>query len=51
MEAPLATIGQGETIDQVSDRLAGSPAVLVLDGGHPVGIVTRSDVLSFLERS
>jgi len=25
--------------------------VLVLDGGHPVGIVTRSDVLSFLERS
>jgi cystathionine beta-synthase len=51
MEAPLATIGQGETIDQVADRLAGSPAVLVLDGGHPVGIVTRSDVLSFLERS
>jgi cystathionine beta-synthase len=51
MDAPLATIGQGETIDQVADRLAGSPAVLVLDGGHPVGIVTRSDVLSFLERS
>jgi cystathionine beta-synthase len=51
MEAPLATIGQGETIDQVADRLAVSPAVLVLDGGHPVGIVTRSDVLSFLERS
>ena len=51
MEAPLATIGQGETIDQVADRLAVSPAVLVLDGGHPIGIVTRSDVLSFLERS
>jgi cystathionine beta-synthase len=51
MEAPLATIGQGETIAQVADRLAVSPAVLVLDGGHPVGIVTRSDVLSFLERS
>jgi cystathionine beta-synthase len=51
MEAPLATIGQGETVDQVADRLAVSPAVLVLDGGHPVGILTRSDVLSFLERS
>jgi len=51
MEAPLATIGQGETIAQVAERLAVSPAVLVLDGGHPVGIVTRSDVLSFLERS
>ena len=51
MEAPLATIGLGETIDQVADRLAASPAVLVLDGGHPVGILTRSDVLAFLEQS
>jgi cystathionine beta-synthase len=50
MEPPLATIGQGETIEQVADRLQVSPAVLVLDGGHPVGILTRSDVLSFLER-
>jgi cystathionine beta-synthase len=51
MEPPLATIGQGETVDQVADRLQASPAVLVLDAGHPIGIVTRSDVLSFLERS
>jgi cystathionine beta-synthase len=50
MDAPLATIGQGETVDQVADRLQLSPAVLVLDGGHPIGILTRSDVLSFLER-
>jgi cystathionine beta-synthase len=49
MEPPLATIGQGETIEQVADRLQLSPAVLVLDGGHPIGILTRSDVLSFLE--
>jgi cystathionine beta-synthase len=51
MEPPLATIGQGETVDQVADRLRASSAVLVLDGGHPVGILTRSDVLSFLERA
>jgi CBS domain-containing protein len=25
--------------------------VVVLDGGHPVGILTRSDLLSFLERT
>jgi cystathionine beta-synthase len=50
MEAPLATIGQGETVEQAADRLQHSPAVLVLDGGHPIGILTRSDVLSFLER-
>jgi cystathionine beta-synthase len=51
MEPPLATVGQGETVDEVADRLQASPAVLVLDAGHPVGILTRSDVLSFLERS
>jgi cystathionine beta-synthase len=51
MEPPLATIGQGETVAQVADRLAVSPAVIVLDGGHPIGILTRSDVLSYLERS
>jgi cystathionine beta-synthase len=51
MAPPLATVGQGETVDQVADRLQESPAVLVLDGGHPVGILTRSDLLSFLERT
>jgi cystathionine beta-synthase len=51
MEAPLATVGQGETVDQAADRLRESPAVVVLDGGHPIGIVTRSDLLSFLERT
>jgi cystathionine beta-synthase len=51
MAPPLATVGQGETVDEVADRLQESPAVLVLDGGHPVGILTRSDLLSFLERT
>ena len=30
------------------ERLESAPAVLVLDGGHPVGILTRSDLLEFL---
>ncbi|MGA7416770.1 MAG: pyridoxal-phosphate dependent enzyme, partial [Acidimicrobiales bacterium] len=49
MAPALAMVGQGETIDEVAARLQTSPAVLVLDGGHPVGILTRSDLLSFLE--
>ena len=43
------TVGLEEPVRLVTDQLQGSPAVLVLDGGHPVGILTGSDVLSFLE--
>lgn len=51
MEPPLLTVGLGETVQKVADRLSRAPAVLVLDGGRPVGILTRSDLLSFLERA
>jgi predicted transcriptional regulator len=30
------------------ERLRESPAVLVLDGGRPIGVLTRSDLLLFL---
>ena len=30
------------------DRLATASSVLVLDGGHPHGLLTRQDVLQFL---
>ncbi len=45
---PLASVGAGEPLDVVVDRLERSGAVLVLDAGHPVGILTRADVLAFL---
>jgi cystathionine beta-synthase len=48
MAPPLPMIGSGEPIDMASARLADSPAVLVLDSGHPTGILTRSDLLDFL---
>jgi cystathionine beta-synthase len=51
MEPPLATVGQGESVDRVAERLQASAAVLVLDGGHPIGILTRSDLLAFLDRT
>ncbi|HUZ21591.1 MAG TPA: cystathionine beta-synthase [Acidimicrobiales bacterium] len=50
MSPPMPTIGTGETIDQVAARLQDSPAVLALDRGHPVGILTRSDLLAYLAR-
>jgi cystathionine beta-synthase len=51
MDPPLVTVGLGETAEYVAERLQASPAVLVLDGGHPVGILTRSDLLSYFERT
>ncbi len=51
MEPPLATVGLGETAASVAERLQASPAALVLDGGRPVGILTRSDLLSYFERT
>lgn len=51
MESAPPMIGVGEPVSTVVERLDSCPAVLVLDGGHPVGILTRQDVLTFLARS
>jgi cystathionine beta-synthase len=48
MEPAPPMLGIGETVTDVVDRLESCTAVLVLDGGHPVGVLTRSDVLTFL---
>jgi cystathionine beta-synthase len=48
MGPPFASVGVGEPIDLAVERLRESPAVLVLDGGHPIGVLTRSDLLLFL---
>jgi cystathionine beta-synthase len=48
MSPPLPSVGLGESVDVVVGALEGAAAVLVLDAGHPVGILTRSDLLSFL---
>jgi cystathionine beta-synthase len=48
MGAPLPTIGAGEQLQVAVGRLEGASALLVLDRGHPVGVITRSDVLGAL---
>ena len=48
MSPPLPTVGRGESVGIVVTALESATAVVVLDGGVPVGILTRSDLLSFL---
>ena len=50
MGPPLPSLGGGEAVELAVERLRSAPAVLVLDSGHPVGILTRSDVLDFLSQ-
>jgi len=44
----MPTIGIGEPVARVVECLDAGPSVLVVDGGHPIGVLTRSDVLGFL---
>ncbi|MGK2948430.1 MAG: cystathionine beta-synthase [Acidimicrobiales bacterium] len=48
MGTPLPTVGIGEPVEMAMTRLEQASAALVLDGGHPVGVITRSDVLGAL---
>jgi cystathionine beta-synthase len=45
----MPMVGVGMNVTELTRRLSSSAGVLVLDGGHPVGVLTRSDLLSFLE--
>ncbi len=48
MGAPLPTIGAGQGVELAVEMLEHAPALLVLDGGRPRSIVSRTDVLLFL---
>jgi len=48
VQDPLPTIGAGEPIDRAVALLEHAPALLVLDGGRPRTIVSRTDLLGFL---
>jgi len=48
MSPPMPNVGIGEPVARIVECLEQGPSVLVLEGGHPIGVLTRSDVLSFL---
>lgn len=48
MDAKLATIGIGQPLNLVVSMLETCPAMVVLDGGRPQHVISRTDVLSFL---
>ncbi|MEZ5380432.1 MAG: cystathionine beta-synthase [Microthrixaceae bacterium] len=45
----LPTIGIGQEVGRSIEALRSTPALLVLGGGRPCCVLTRSDVLGFLE--
>ncbi len=48
MSESLPQIGSGESASAAVDALHSADAVLVLDDGKPVGVLTRQDLLGFL---
>jgi len=48
MASPFALVGSGENIATVRAALHDSDAVMVIDDGKPVGVLTRADLLAFL---
>jgi cystathionine beta-synthase len=49
MQPPLAAVDTGQTLDEVFSTLTGrTNAVVVAQGGKPVGVLTRADLLEFL---
>ncbi|WP_131810588.1 pyridoxal-phosphate dependent enzyme, partial [Mycolicibacter sinensis] len=48
MGPPLPLIGSGEVVDVAATALAEVDAVMVVEDGKPVGVITRHDLLGFL---
>ena len=48
MEPAMPMVGDRRDGQRCGRSARGASSVLVLDGGHPVGLLTHQDVLSFL---
>ena len=44
----LPTIGVGQKVELAVEMLDTSPALLVLSGGRPLSVLTRTDILTLL---
>ena len=49
MEAPLAMLGASEPVGDAVVLLEDADALLVLDDGKPVGVLTRQDLLGDID--
>ncbi len=47
MSAKLPTIGVGQKVELAVGMLEAAPGLLVLSGGQPLSVLTRSDLLSY----
>ena len=50
LSAPLPVVGSGEPVEHAVAALESADALLVLDDGKPVGVLTRQDLLGYLSR-
>lgn len=48
MSPPLPLIGAGEQLSEAAEVLRDADAVMVVEGGKPVGVITRHDLLGYL---
>jgi len=48
MSAPLPIVGAGEAVSVALGELGHADALVVLDDGRPVGVITRQDLLGYL---
>jgi cystathionine beta-synthase len=48
MGPKLPTIGIGQPLTLAVEMLERAPALLVLSGGRPLSVISRTDILSFL---
>jgi cystathionine beta-synthase len=49
MDPPFATVAAGAPIEEAFEvLLGGEPALMIVDGDAPVGVITRSDLLEFV---
>jgi cystathionine beta-synthase len=49
MGPKLPTIGVGQKLEKAIEMLETAPALMVLSGGRPLSVLTRTDVLSYFE--
>ncbi|GAB7520933.1 hypothetical protein TSUKUMMB_58140 [Rhodococcus sp. no. 34] len=48
MSKPFPLIGSGEPVSAATKALGDTDALMVVDDGKPVGVITRHDLLGFL---